>query len=66
MGAQVNRNLANFATRVAAAIEAVGDCEGPLDFYVERVTFGFEGETDTSVTVVPDEFGGYCIEAGGA
>lgn len=61
--AQINRNLANFASRVAAALEGV-DCEGSLDFYVARVTFGYHGEDDTSVRVVPDEFGGYCIEAG--
>ena len=65
---QIDRHLADLTAQVAAALEAL-DAKDPApgstpfgNYYVERVTFGFDGTTVNGVSVVPDEHGTYEIE----
>lgn len=65
--ATVDLALAEYAVKVARALTTIErEDPEPRDWYVARVIFGFDGEDDTSIVVVPDEHGDYAIETVGA
>ena len=61
--AQYDHRLVAYAAKIAEALEKVPDPEIPYgQFAVDRVTFMFDGDPETGISVVADEHGGYSVE----
>ncbi|MGL5816621.1 MAG: hypothetical protein ACRCYR_03590 [Phycicoccus sp.] len=59
--ADIDRDLARLALKVADFLSEMPDTDGGLDYYVSRVTFAYSGDDVPGVSVVPDEHGTYEI-----
>jgi len=60
---QISTEYLKYAADVAEALKDVASRKASYgEFYVLKVSFGFEGEDDNQLAIVPDEFGGLSIE----
>lgn len=58
----LDADVLQWAGKIAKAMNTIGVQHTPYgEFYVEKVVLGYEGETYGTVSIVPDEFGGYGV-----
>jgi len=60
---EISADYAGYAVAVAEALQPLAMRKVNYGTYhIAKVTFGFDGDDDAQITIVPDEFGGLALE----